>query len=142
MPLVNCSCFVQPELKIHKLCASGGGRIEDGGRRLHAGGRQAPRVQARSVRSRARHCSWFLSIRRVTHSSFVLLPSCWTDARQAQGFISFYKKLPLVRSLDFTVWTLVLGDYFGPFLLADLFPFPLSFWSVRMAGPFVSSIAG
>jgi hypothetical protein len=122
------------------LYAPGIERIYDGGRRLHAGGRQAPRVQARSVRSSAPHRPWF-SLDPSGHSFLFCLFFCgWTDARQAQGFISFFKKLPQVRPSISPFWASVLGDYLESIYLADSFPFP--FWSGRIPGPFVSSIAG
>lgn len=56
-------------------------------------------------------------IRQVAHSLSVLFSRGWTDARQAQGFISFFKRLPQVRLPLFLLLVLVSGGYFGGYFI-------------------------
>lgn len=97
----------------HHLSRRRSGR--HGGRRLLAGGRQAPRAQARSVVALT-FLVRFLGLFRYLLHSFVFGFFCWfcgwIDARQAQGFISFFKKLPQVRLPRFIFFSL---EFWGLF---------------------------
>lgn len=83
-----------------------------GQRRLLAGGGKAPGAQARCGRSRSLFVSYVLC---ALGFDFFLSDRFrfrgWIDARQAQGFISFFKKLPKVRLSQPDPW--ISSEYVG-----------------------------